>query len=223
LLSKSALFTGINIDEIKCMLGCLKPNISNYNKNDIITLSGEVMDTLGIVLAGEVTVSKENSAGNCVVMAVLKPADIFGEIAAFSDQPVWPATISANESSIVMFLPANKIVRGCENTCACHSRMTLNMLRIISNKALMLNRKVEYFSMKSIRDKISSYLLEQHKKTGNFIFMVPFKRGVLADFLNVSRPSLSREMCHMRDEGIIEFYRSSIRIKDIEALKRMSE
>ena len=53
--------------------------------------------------------------------------------------------------------------------------------------------------------------------------MLPLKRNEMADFLNIARPSLSREMCRMRDEGIIDFHRESIKIKDPDALKSMAE
>ncbi|MFC1970859.1 helix-turn-helix domain-containing protein [Chloroflexota bacterium] len=46
------------------------------------------------------------------------------------------------------------------------------------------------------------------------------KRHELADYLNVPRPSLSREMALMRDAGIIEFDRSLINIKNIFALEK---
>ncbi|HEX7713274.1 MAG TPA: Crp/Fnr family transcriptional regulator, partial [Bacillota bacterium] len=35
--------------------------------------------------------------------------------------------------------------------------------------------------------------------------------------------SMSREMCRMRDEGVIDFHLASIRILDPEALKGMVE
>jgi cAMP-binding proteins - catabolite gene activator and regulatory subunit of cAMP-dependent protein kinases len=97
------------------------------------------------------------------------------------------------------------------------------MLKLISDKTLMLNKQVEYLSMKSMRGKISSFLIEQYKKTGYTTFILPMMRNELADFLNVSRPSMSREMGRMRDEGVIDFHKSSIRIKDIAALKQMAE
>ena len=46
-------------------------------------------------------------------------------------------------------------------------------------------------------------------------------REALADYLNVSRPSMSRELGRMKDEGVIDFYRSSFVVKDVEALKLM--
>lgn len=53
--------------------------------------------------------------------------------------------------------------------------------------------------------------------------MLSMNRNELADFLNVARPSLSREMCRMRDEGMIDFHRSSVRIRDMEALKAAAQ
>ena len=96
----------------------------------------------------------------------------------------------------------------------------MNMLSVVSEKAINLNRKVEYLAMKSLRAKLSRFLLEQYKKAGKTMFVMPLNRSELSDFLNVSRPSLSREMCRMRDEGIIDFYRSSVQILDEEALKK---
>ena len=53
--------------------------------------------------------------------------------------------------------------------------------------------------------------------------MLPLKRNEMAEFLNVARPSLSREMCRMRDEGLIDFHQSTIKIEDLEALKNLIE
>ena len=97
------------------------------------------------------------------------------------------------------------------------------MLKVVSNRALMLNKKLEYLSIKSLRGKISTYLLEEQKKEGNTTFQLNLNRNELADFINVSRPSLSRELGKMRDEGLIDFHSTAIKINDFEALKKFSE
>ncbi len=175
------------------------------------------------MLSGEAVVSKENAAGNRTIMAILKPGDLFGEVVVFSHKSVWPATIVAQKPCLAMFLSRRKILGQCENICSWHSTIIENMLKLISDKTLMLNKQVEYLSMKSMRGKISSFLIEQSEKALNTRFILPMTRHELADFLNVSRPSMSREMGRMRDEGVLDFHKSSFYIKDLAALRQMAE
>lgn len=222
-LSACPLFKGINHENLDLMLGCLKPRIAVFKKNDFLALAGEPFEGLGVVLSGTVAVTKESPSGSRMILTILGPGEMFGEMAAFSQKRQWPATVVAQKNCTVFFLPPEKIVGQCEKQCSGHKILILNMLRIISDKALMLNRRLEYLSIKNMRAKISCFLLEQYKNAGKEMYVLPLSRNELADFLNVARPSLSRELSRMRDEGVIDFYRSSIQIKDLEALKKMVE
>jgi len=221
-VSKTSLFQGIAREDIPGMLNCLKPRVCGYNKNDFIVTGGDAYESVGIVLKGAATVSKENATGNRIVMTLLKQGDIFGEIIAFSSQVTWPATVQAQENCVVLFLPRGKIVGECDRMCSWHRTLIYNFLRIISERAMMLNKKVEYLTIKSMRGKISTYLLEQYRRVGNVNITLPLNRNELSDFLNVSRPSMSREMSKMREEGIIDFHLTAVKITDLEGLKHMS-
>lgn len=221
-VSGTVLFHGIEREEITAMLTCLRPRVHSYKRNDYIVTGGDAYESVGILLKGAATVSKENAAGNRVVMTLLKQGDIFGEIVAFSSRMTWPATVQAQETCEVLFLPRGKIVGECDRMCPWHRTLIHNFLRIISERAIMLNKKVEYLTIKSMRGKISTYLLEQYKRTGDTNITLPLNRNELSDFLNVSRPSMSREMCKMRDEGVINFHLNTFKILDIEAVKYMS-
>ncbi|HWQ43751.1 MAG TPA: Crp/Fnr family transcriptional regulator [Desulfosporosinus sp.] len=221
-MSRTDLFYGIEKEDIRTMLNCLKPRVCSYNKNEYIVTGGDVYESLGIMLKGEATVIKENAVGNRIVMTLLKQGDIFGEIIAFSSQLTWPATVQAQEICEVLFFPRGGIVSECDRMCPWHRSLIRNFLRIISERALMLNKKIEYLTIKSMRGKISTYLLEQYKRTGDENITLPLNRNELSDFLNVSRPSMSREMCKMRNEGVIDFHLTAFRILDLEALKFMS-
>ncbi|MBQ7810525.1 MAG: winged helix-turn-helix domain-containing protein, partial [Clostridia bacterium] len=50
------------------------------------------------------------------------------------------------------------------------------------------------------------------KKQKNSCFVIPFNRQQLADFLSVDRSAMSNELCKMRDEGLIEFNKSSFKL-----------
>jgi CRP-like cAMP-binding protein len=99
----------------------------------------------------------------------------------------------------------------------------MNVLNILSDKALAMNRHLKHLSARNIRGKISSYLMEEYRDKGNTIFNIPMKRNELADYLNIPRPSLSREMSMMKKDGLLDYRGAWIEIKDIIALENYSE
>lgn len=213
-LESSLLFSDMSKENILNMVACLNPKEKSYTKGEIVAHLGEKMEGFGLLLQGSLSVLKENIDGNRLIMNILKPGELFGEMAVYSEKRVWPATISAVESSIVLFIKPEKIVAGCERACSYHQQLTTNMLKILSDKAMSLNKQVEYLSIKGMREKLCTYIWEQHKKQGSLLIHLPMKRNKMADFLNVSRPSMSRELCKMRDEGLIDFYLSTVKIVD---------
>ena len=218
-ISQSPLFNNMEHDEITTLFLCLNPKIHNFNKNECIVKAGESIDKFGLVLEGEVNVIKESTEGNNVIMSVIKKGDLFGEMLVFSSQKIWPVTVSVKSSCKILFITNSNLIIRCGKNCSWHISMIENFMKVMSDNALMLNKKVQYLSIKSIRGKISTYLLEQYKKNKGNTIVLPLKRNELADFLNVSRPSMSREICKMRDEGIIDFHLSTFKIKDIETLE----
>ena len=218
-LEKMPLFQRISRQDISILMGCVNPLLMEYNAHDFIAQAGDDFTGIGIVLKGNVAVSKENAAGERVILSLLGPGDMFGEMAAFSGQASWPATVTAQERATILFLPPGMIISGCHNACDRHRKLTQNMLGILTRKALLLNQKVGYLTIKSLRSRICTYLLEQRRAAGSDTFVLPMKRHELADFLNVSRPSLSREMGRMKEDGLIDYYRSSVRILDAAALR----
>ncbi len=218
-LQSSLLFRGIGNESLNIMLDCLKPKIRRCKQREIIVAYGQPFQGVGIIASGKVALTKEMYSGNRIMMGILDAGEIFGETVAFSDRKVWPMTIIAHEDCILLFLPPDKITGTCSNICASHSTLAMNMLKILSNRASMLNKKIEHLSAKNIRGKISSYLLDLYRQTADDTFTIPMKRHELADYLSIPRPSLSREMGLMRDAGIIEFNGSHIAINNVLTLE----
>lgn len=221
ILEASQLFDQISREEIEQMLLCLNPLIRKYEKNDLISREGAPFDYLGLLLIGKVNVIKEKASGSRVVMAMLEEGDTFGEMAAFSELNKWPATVQTSEKSVVMFIPKKNIIGECEKMCPWHRKLIQNFIKIVSNNALRLSKKVEYLTIKSMRGKIAAYLFDEYKKNRKFSFKILFNRNEMADYLNVSRPSMSRELIKMKKEGIIDFHLSFFKIKNLDKLKNL--
>lgn len=219
IVRESPLFYGISDEDILRMLKCLTPQIHNYGKDQCIATPGDPIYKLGIVLDGEATILKENADGHRVIISLVKKGDLLGEMFIFSTHKIWQLSVRVQTPCKILFLTNSSLIARCKKMCPPHNLMLHNFVRIISDKSLMLNKKVEYLSIKSVRGKIASYLISQYKAGESNTIILPLKRNELAEFLNVSRPSLSRELCKMRDEGLIDFHLSTFKIKNIETLR----
>ncbi len=191
--------------------------VKNFKKGEILALEGgDICDAVGLVLKGSLELRKEFPAGHYMTLTYLEVSDVFGEVIVFSKMHKYPATIVATSNSEILYLDRQAIVslmEGCESVLK-------NFMAILSNKILMLNRKTSILSFKTIEEKVASYILEEYKVKGSFTFNIPpLNRKELAGYLNVPRPSLSRTMAGMKEDGLIDFYQNTIQILDLDALE----
>ena len=82
------------------------------------------------------------------------------------------------------------------------------MLSIWIRKNLTLSHRIFCTSPKTIRERLLTYLSSQAGKTGSSSFQIPFNRQQMADYLNLDRSALSKELGKMRDEGLITFHKN---------------
>lgn len=223
IVKNNPLFANIEDNSIDQLLSCLNPAVRHYKKNQFIALAGDPFTSIGVVLEGRVSIIKESASGNKMVIAQLHPGEMFGEMIAFSNQDHYPVSVEAVKDATVMELDRSAIIGQCPNMCSWHKTLIQNMLKIVSNRALMLNKKVEYLSIKSMRGKLCTFFVDELKRASKGSFTLKMNRNQLAEYLNVSRPSMSREMAKLRDEGIIDFRKNHIRVLDENALMAMAE
>ena len=69
----------------------------------------------------------------------------------------------------------------------------------------------------SLREKIASFLLEHASEDG--MVYLSMTKEELAEYMNVARPSLSREIGNMAEEGWIALQGKNILIRDLESLE----
>ena len=85
-----------------------------------------------------------------------------------------------------------------------------------SQKNLNLSRRIFHTSSKSIRGRLLSYLSFQASKAGSRDFCIPFNRQQMADYLNLDRSALSKELGLMQEEGILSFYKNEFELLEAE-------
>ncbi len=216
-LKRCILFKDIKYEDLSNFLNMSNYIIKKYPEGNVVVIEGNKCEELGILLEGLLEVQTLYPSGKLLTLARLKPAEIFGEAILFSEMNKFPATIGAIRDSKIMFIKKEDLINCLTN---CHKFME-NFLELLSNKLLILNKKVRMLSLESIRKKIGNFLMEEYKKQGSNIIKVSLSRKEMAEHMGIQRPSLSRELIKMRDAGIIDFNREVIIIKDMAALSKL--
>lgn len=213
--NKSIFFKGIEKDEIRQMLQDSHYQIKTYGKNGIIADELSPCHSIGIVLKGNVEIKKIYSSGKVVTLASLGEGSIFGEVIIFSDMQRYPSHVHATTATEVLYISKEDL----ELLCHDHKIFMTNVLTLLSNRILMLNRKISFLSYNTLRQKIAHYLLGEYKKKKSLMFTLPVSRKMMAEQLGVPRPSLSREFMKLKDEGIIDYESKAIKIIDLQLLE----
>lgn len=215
LLEQVKLFAGLKENELSGVLKSLNAIIKKFEKNDIIMHEGDKIERIGIVLSGSLQITRTDYAGIRLIIGQLRFPSMFAEAVAFSGRETSPVTLTAISNSKVLLIDFSGIVG---SKIKVHGIITSNMLKILSNKNLFLQQRIDILSKRSTRAKLSAYLLSYLEKSGDNTFEIPYNRFALSDFLCVNRSSMSRELCNMRDEGIITFSKNKFKILDTRKL-----
>ena len=91
---------------------------------------------------------------------------------------------------------------------------------LLGEKNYVLNHKIDLLMIKGMKEKLATFLLYEAKRHNSSRFDIDFNRNELAEYLNVSRPSMIRELANMKDDGIIDYHMNSFHILSIEKLKQ---
>jgi CRP/FNR family transcriptional regulator, dissimilatory nitrate respiration regulator len=214
-LNNTGLFKGFTEEELISLFSKVPYKIENYSKSDVILAEDEACDTLNLILEGTVEVQKMDSTGKVLSIAEFSKGDIFGEMLIFADRNTSPINAIAKNKSTVLHVNKNSVISLCQN----NTSFLLEYLRIISNKAMILNLKLKEVTLKTIRQKISEFILNQYKQQNSLTIKLNMTKKDWADKIGVQRPSLSRELIKMKEEGLLDYDKDIIIIEDLEGLE----
>lgn len=178
----------------------------NYTKGEYIFMAGDKSGDLFYLIEGKINVYQIDSNGKRFIFQNFDKPTLFGEVYSYLNEPFDFDCECAKDSKILIIKDFKNIFE-----VPCPENFLRSYINFLSKKCLALSKKNQITSQASLRQKIGKYLLENEKESKVFLTM---KREDLADYLSTTRPSLSRELSKMADEGIIKVGGDCIEILD---------
>lgn len=208
LIHSSVLFAGTTVQETEKMLDCLSAKKAEYQKNEFILRAGETNEYVMLLLEGSVCIVQVDFWGNRNIISKIAPGEIFAEAFACSPGARLSVSVTAEDRSAVLFLSVRRILTTCISSCPFHGRVVQNLVTCLAEKNLRLTEKLTHMTQRTTRDKLLSFLSAESLRQGDSKFDIPYNRQQLADYLSVDRSAMSAELCRLRDEGVLLFYKN---------------
>ena len=208
MLARSMLFHSMTEAEIYATLDALQANEAVYTKGSVIFHAGETTDRMGMVLSGSVTVESTDVWGNRTILALLDTGQFFAEVYALLAEILLVDVRTVEDCRILFLRPGG--IEG--NREAWAVKLFRNLLTISARKNLTLSGRSFHTAPKTARGRIMAYLNTVSLQRHNRKFSIPFDRQQMADYLNLDRTALSKELGRMRDEGLIAFRKNRFEI-----------
>lgn len=189
------------------MLSCGGIRQKTYSKETVVFHAGDQTSQFGILLSGKIHIESGDLWGNRVILHQIEPGQAFAESYAFCNAPMM-VDVAAVEDSTVLFLDLSVLLSDENQGKTWYVPMLKNLLLLCAGKNLVWSGRVFCLSAKGVRARVMTYLSSEAVKRGSKTITIPFDRQQMADYLNVERSALSKELGRMQKEGILTFHKN---------------
>lgn len=214
-LSDCPLFSDMDEESLDQFISGTVSEVRTFQKGEYVVRQGDNISFLYLLTEGIVRTGMITAEGNLVEIEFIEAVRPLASAFLFSDHHRFPVDVIAMEKSVVFLIPKSLLLK----EMMLNETLLRNFLRLNSNMTVFLSGKLKMLSIKSLRAKLSLYILENTSYEKNS-FMLKRTQTQLAEYFGVQRPSLARTIGEMINEGVISLYKRELKVLNREKLER---
>lgn len=192
-----------------------------YAPGQIICHQGDPGDHLYAVIEGLVKIVFTSARGDEMVLNILGPQEIFGELALLDGSPR-SASVVALKSTSVFMLPRRQLLE----LMSVNPGLADEFLKLIGKLVRKLTEKAGDLAFLDLVGRLAKLLLQLSAMHGH-VHGVVLDSGLtqtdLAGMIGASRPAVNRALQSLATRGLIALQGRTIVLRDLEALRRRSQ
>ena len=208
----SPLFQDLSEAELDTLAAAGHLRTRQFAKHEVIFRAGSCVREIGIVLRGSVHIENLDLWGTKSILSSAGAGQAFAETYALCGDVMMVDAVAAEECE-VLFVNISAFSGGAPGTV--HEKLLRNLLTVSMRKNLSLSQRIFCRTPKTVRGRLLTYFSAQAARCGRMAFEVPFNRQQMADYLNLDRSALSKELCKMRDEGLLTFEKNRFALNEL--------
>ena len=201
LLNRINIFSDLSEDECANLKPLCKPR--NYLKNSMIILEEEYGDLVFVVKTGTIKITRVNDEGKEVILALLGPGEMFGELAIL-DGEARSANALAQENCELLAINKEDFLDILKN----HFSVSYNVMYELAKRLRKSDQQIEALSLSDAEHRIGVSLLNLAEDMGVIrkgkvtIQNLPFQQDI-ANMAGTSRETVSRVLKILEKKSMI--------------------
>lgn len=211
-LAQTNLFSGIEPEDIAELLVCINARRVDYVKDEFIIEEGDNVNDFGVILSGHSRSIKLDMNGKVIIITLLTKGSEIGVMLAASPGHKSTVAVQAQDDVSVLLIPYNRVTAHCAKACPRHEILLRNYVCAVAQKGLELHERIDCLLKPTVREKVLTYLRKVSREQQSRTISIPINRNAMAEYLNVERSALSRELSNMKKERLIDYRRNCFTI-----------
>ena len=221
LLARNFLFRNLDPDVIE-RISALGTTVELAG-NQVLFLKGDEGDALYGVLDGRIRISSGDADGKEIILNIIDPGDIFGEIALLDGKPR-TADASAMAASQLFRVQRSDFL----GLMAAEPRLTQHLLEMVCDRIRKTSEMLEDSAFLDLPARLAKRLLSLAKYYGDSsqetaLTGIQISQAKLGQLMGTSRESINKHLQYWRGRGWITLGRGRVTIEAPGALENLVE
>ena len=186
-----------------------------YKKGETIYFTDDPANTMYLVASGKVRILNYSEAGDEVVKAILGRGEMFGELALLGEEKRSEIAEAMDDNTMVCPVKIDQI----HDLMKDNKEFSFKIYKWIGFRMRKMERRIDNLVFKDVRSRLMDFIkemaMEKGQKVDNTIEMEHFyTHKNIANLIGTSRQTVTTTLNELRDEGLIDFNRKKIIIKE---------
>jgi CRP/FNR family cyclic AMP-dependent transcriptional regulator len=207
-LKSVPLFAAFSDDQLRALAPVVMRRTAS--RGSVIMAEGDRVDSLYVVVAGRLKVMMGEADGKEVILDILGPGEIFGEMALIDDGPRSASVVAIEPCELL--LVTRRDFRKCivENYDA-----AMAVMRVLVRRLRAADRKIGSLAMLDVYGRVARLLLDLSEDVdGRKVVTRRLPKQDIAKMIGASREMVSMVMRDLEISGYFEVQGSTIVLRD---------
>jgi CRP/FNR family transcriptional regulator, cyclic AMP receptor protein len=219
LLGECYLFRELEPEERNVLFGRVR--VKNFAAGETIFLMGSPGDSMMAVLSGSVRISVPSPEGKEIVLAILQPKEVFGEIALL-DGKERTADARAMTACTLAVLERREVLSFLQR----YPHVWTKIVEVLCSRLRNTDQHIAELALLELPARLAKALLRlanDEDAPGNARMEIQLSQRELGNICGATRESINKCLRGWQRRGIVEIEESLVRIANRTALEELAE